>query len=66
MAVAAGILAQWAALGLILVMLGSIYKKVMEWKTGFWGEESIGWHYELMLITMNLVIVTMGPGKYSL
>src|ERR1039457_155912 len=66
MALAAGILAQWAALGLILLMLGSVYKKVVEWKTGFWGEESIGWHYEVLLITMNLVIMTMGPGKYSL
>ena len=63
---AAGIMAPWAALGLILVMLGAIYKKVVEWKTGFWGEESIGWHYEVLLITMNLAIVTMGPGRYSL
>jgi putative oxidoreductase len=66
MALAVGVLAQWVALGLILVMLGAIYKKVVEWKTGFWGEKSMGWHYELLLITMNLVIVTMGPGKYSL
>jgi putative oxidoreductase len=66
MAFAVGILAQCAALGLILVMLGAIYKKIAEWKTGFWGEKSYGWHYEVLLITMNLVIVTMGPGKYSL
>ena len=65
MALAVGFLAQWAALGLILVMLGAIYKKVVEWKSGFWGEKSMGWHYEVLLITMNLVIVTMGPGKYS-
>jgi putative oxidoreductase len=52
--------------GLILLMLGAIYKKVVEWKTGFWGEKSIGWHYEVLMITMNLVIVTMGPGKLSL
>jgi putative oxidoreductase len=65
-ALAVGIMAQWAALGLILLMLGAIYKKIVEWKTGFWGEKSMGWHYEVLLITMNLVIVTMGPGKYSL
>jgi putative oxidoreductase len=63
---ATGILAPWAALGLSLLMLGAIYKKIVEWKTGFWGEKSIGWHYEVLMITMNLVIVTMGPGKYSL
>jgi putative oxidoreductase len=66
MGLATGVLAPWAAVGLILLMLGAIYKKVVEWKTGFWGEKSIGWHYEVLLITMNLVIVTMGPGKLSL
>src|ERR1039457_2521973 len=66
MGLAVGIMAPWAALGLTLTMLGAIYKKVVVWKTGFWGEKSMGWHYEVLLITMNLVIVTMGPGKYSL
>jgi putative oxidoreductase len=41
---AAGFMAQWAALGLILVMLGAIYTKTVKWKTGFWGEKSMGWH----------------------
>ncbi len=65
-AVAVGILAQWAALGLILIMLGAIYSKAVKWKTGFWGEKSMGWHYEVLLIAMNLVIVTIGRGRYSL
>ena len=65
-AVASGFLVQWAALGLILVMLGAIYMKVVKWKTGFWGEGSMGWHYEVLLIAMNLVIATMGAGRYSL
>ncbi len=64
-ALVAGVLAQWAALGLIAVMLGAIYMKVVKWKTGFWGEKSMGWHYEVLFIAMNLVIVTMGGGKYS-
>ncbi|MDR3753386.1 MAG: DoxX family protein [Terracidiphilus sp.] len=66
MGLAVGIMAPWAALGLTFLMLGAIYKKIAEWKTGFWGEKSMGWHYEVLLITMNLVIVTMGPGRYSL
>jgi putative oxidoreductase len=32
-----GILTQLAAIGLILVMLGAIQKKVFVWRTGFWG-----------------------------
>ena len=63
---AVGLMAPWAALGLILVMLGAIYKKIAEWKTGFWGEKSMGWHYDVLMIVMNLAIVTMGRGRCSL
>src|SRR5579862_6119540 len=45
-----GVLTQLAALGLILVMLGAIYKKIAVWHTGFWGDKSSGWHYDLMLV----------------
>jgi putative oxidoreductase len=61
-----GVLAQWAALGLILIMLGAIYKKIVEWKTGFWGEKSMGWHYDLLFIAMLLVIFTTGGGPIAL
>jgi putative oxidoreductase len=64
-ALVVGVLAQWAALGLIAVMLGATYMKAAKWRTGFWGEKSMGWNYEVMLIAMLLVIVTMGAGKYS-
>ncbi len=36
--VASGVLLQPAAIGLILVMLGAIQKRIFVWKTGFWGE----------------------------
>jgi putative oxidoreductase len=61
-----GILTQWAALGLILLMLGAVYKKIVKWKTGFWGEKSMGWHYDLLFIAMNLVILTTGGGWIAL
>ena len=64
--VAFGVLTSWAALGLILVMLGAIYKKMFEWKTGFWGKGSQGWHYDLMLLAMNLVIATTKGGGFTL
>lgn len=64
--VATGVLLQPAAIGLILVMLGAIQKKVFVWKTGFWGGKSSGWHYELMLIAMNLVLLTLGGGRLVL
>ena len=58
-----GILIQPAALGLTLVDLGAIQKKALTWKTGFWGEKAGGWHYDLMLMAMSMVILfTAGGG----
>ena len=59
--VALGILTQLAAIGLILIMLGAIQKKIFVWKSGFWGGH--GWHYDLMRLVMNLTIVLTGGGK---
>jgi putative oxidoreductase len=64
--VAFGVLTQLAALGLILIMLGAIQKKIFVWRTGFWGKQGYGWHYDLMLVVMNLVILFTGGGKYVL
>jgi putative oxidoreductase len=64
--VALGVLTQLAALGLILIMLGAIYKKVTVWHTGFWGKHSDGWHYDLLFVVICLVIATTGGGRYVL
>jgi len=61
-----GVLTQLAAIGLILVMLGAIQKKIFVWHTGYWGKDGQGWHYELMLTVMNLVIVCTGGGELAL
>lgn len=62
--VAFGVLTPFAAFGLILVMLGAIQKKILVWHTGFWGEKSGGWHYDLMLVLMNLMIAFTNGGAY--
>jgi putative oxidoreductase len=64
--VALGVLTQLAALGLILIMLGAIQRKIFVWHTGFWGKASDGWHYDLLFVAMCLVIVTTGGGRYVL
>jgi len=64
--VAFGVLPQLAATGLILVMLGAIQKKIFVWRTGFWGEKTYGWHYDLMFILMNLVILFTDGGRWVL
>ena len=65
--VISGVLAQLAAVGLILVMLAAIQKKAFTWHTGFWGKSGTnGWSYDTMLVVMNLVIVTTGGGNLTL
>jgi putative oxidoreductase len=61
-----GILIQPAAIGLILIGLGAIQKKVFQWKTGIWGDKNSGWHYDLTYMAMNLVIVTTAGGRWVL
>ena len=63
--VALGVLPQLAALGLILVMLGAIQKKIFVWHTGFWGKHGTdGWHYDLLFVAALLVIATTGGGRW--
>lgn len=64
--VAFGVLTQFAALGLILIMMGAIYMKIAVWKTGFWGEKSMGWHYDLLFVVMALVIACTNGGRFVL
>jgi putative oxidoreductase len=59
-----GVLIQPAAIGLILIGLGAIQKKVFAWKTGFWGEKASGWHYDVMLMSMNLVVIATAGGRW--
>jgi putative oxidoreductase len=60
---ALGVFTQIAALGLIVIMLGAIQKKLFVWHTGFWGDGTYGWHYDLLFVVANLVILTTGGGR---
>lgn len=61
-----GLFTQLAAIGLILIMLGAIQKKILVWRTGFWGTSGTnGWSYDTMMIAMLLVILTTGGGNLS-
>lgn len=62
--VALGVLAQLAALGLIVLSLGAIQKKIFLWHIAFWANN--GWNYDLMLVVMNLVILFSGGGRFVL
>lgn len=64
--VALGVFTQLAALGLTAIMLGAIQRKLFVWHTGFWGDKTYGWHYDLLFVVANLVILTTGGGRLVL
>ncbi|HVR46174.1 MAG TPA: DoxX family protein [Candidatus Binatia bacterium] len=64
LAIILGVLQQLAAIGLMLIMVGAIQKKVFAWKTGFWGKDGPGWYYESTLISMLLVILFTDGGRF--
>ncbi len=61
-----GIFTQVGALLIMLTMLGAIYKKIFEWKTGFYAEKGFGWHYDLLLFVAAFVILTTNGGIYTI
>ena len=64
--IASGVLTHIASLGLIGVSLGAIQKKIFVWHSGFWGDKTYGWHYDLLLLVCNLVTLTSGGGRFVL
>jgi putative oxidoreductase len=62
-----GVLPRYAALGLMLIGAGAMQKKIFVWHSGYWGgANGYGWHYDLMLFTMNLVVALVGAGRFAL
>ncbi|MDB5092264.1 MAG: hypothetical protein JWO85_365 [Candidatus Eremiobacteraeota bacterium] len=61
-----GVLQQLAAIGLILIMLGAIQKKMFVWNVSFWGNGGLGWSYDLTFISMLVVILFTDGGRIVL
>jgi putative oxidoreductase len=60
-----GVLAQWAALGLVLIMIGATCFAI-KWKTPFYTGKMASWDFNLLLLVMSLAIALSGPGDWSL
>ncbi|MEK6375278.1 MAG: DoxX family protein [Acidobacteriota bacterium] len=61
-----GVLTRLSALGLMIVMLGAMHRKIFVWSTGFWGKDSHGWHYDLIFFAINLLILGTAGGPWTL
>ena len=60
-----GVLGQFAALGLMLLMLGTMSIHIFVWKSKYWANKG-GWEYDLMLFSLCGVIAVFGTGAISL
>ena len=62
---ATGLLAQWAAAGLALLMIGTMSLHIFKWRSPYWASEG-GWEYDLMLFCLSAAVFILGPGMFTL
>jgi len=60
-----GFLTQLAAIGLGIIMIGAMYKKINEWHVPFTSMEKTGWELDLIILASCIVLLTLGAGAYS-
>src|SRR5688572_13808626 len=61
-----GFLTRWAASGLAIIMLGSLYFVYFMFHAGiFTSEKGTGMDYNLLLLAGNLVLAAFGAGRWS-
>lgn len=64
--IASGLLTRLSAVGLMIVMLGAMHRKAFVWHSGFWGKGSQGWHYDLMLFLIALLVFATNGGEWTI
>ena len=60
-----GFLTRWAAVGLMIILLGAIYVSQFVYGIGFVTPTSAGWNFALAVLAGCFVLATFGPGKWS-
>ena len=60
-----GVLAQWAGVGLVLLMLGTMSLHIVKWHSPYWANKG-GWEYDLMLCLLAGVVAVFGAGTLTL
>jgi putative oxidoreductase len=60
-----GLLTQLAALGIMLLMLGTIRLHIFKWKSPYWAAKG-GREYDLMLFALASVILVHGAGQFAI
>ncbi|MDO8648677.1 MAG: DoxX family protein [Candidatus Peregrinibacteria bacterium] len=65
LAMVMGFLTQLAAMGLGIIMLGAIYKKINEWHIPFWSQNNTGWEFDFLILASCIALIFLGPGSMA-
>ncbi len=65
LSMASGVLAQWAGIGIILLMCGTIGMHLLKWHSPYWASKR-GWEYDLLMLVLAAVIVAFGAGQFAI
>lgn len=60
-----GVLAQWAGVGLVLLMCSTISLHLFKWHSPYRANRG-GWEYDLLLLVLAAVVAVFGAGQLSL
>ncbi len=66
LALVLGVLTQWAALGLAIIMVGAIYFKMNVMGVGFAEQQGTGWEFDLVILAGLIMLWLRGAGTYAL
>jgi putative oxidoreductase len=61
-----GVFTQVVAAAFAVIMLGAIFLKIRQWKTGFMSQQTTGWEFDLVLLAANILLFLTGPGRLAL
>ncbi|MFE2656449.1 DoxX family protein [Brevibacterium sp. NPDC059310] len=62
---ATGVLAQFAGIGVVVLMLITISMQNFRWHSKHWAADN-GWEYDLFLLTLAAVIAVFGAGPIAI
>lgn len=60
-----GVLAVWAGIGLVLLMIIAIGLHIFKWHSKYWASKG-GWEYDLLILILAGTIAVFGAGAFAL
>jgi putative oxidoreductase len=61
-----GVLTQLVAVAFAIIMIGAIFLKNTQMKTGFMSQQTTGWEFDLVLLAGNILLFLAGPGEIAI